>query len=115
MFSIGGIKGVQIGEGFELAKLRGSASNDSMDSDGFTSNRSGGVLGGISTGMPVILRLAIKASPSIGIPQKTADIHGVERVIEINGRHDLFLPPRIAPVAEAMAYITLADFILPVK
>jgi chorismate synthase len=109
MFSIGGVKGVEIGAGFAAARARGSANNDPMGADGFLSNQAGGILGGISSGQEIILRLAIKPTPSIARPQKTQDLDGKPAVIEIKGRHDPCLCPRVAPVAEAMAALVLAD------
>ncbi len=109
MMSIGGVKGVEIGAGFAAASRRGGANNDQMDAHGFLSNHAGGVLGGISTGQEIVLRLAVKPTPSIVQPQIAQDLGGGQRTIEIKGRHDPCLCPRIAPVAEAMAALTLAD------
>ena len=86
--TVGAVKGVEVGGGFQLARLRGSASNDNMTDGGFLSNNHGGVLGGMSTGEPVVLRLAVKPTSSISQPQKTIDIHGMNRDIEVHG------PPR---------------------
>lgn len=109
MLSIGGVKGVEIGAGFAAARRKGSQNNDQMDETGFLSNNSGGMLGGISTGQDIILRLAVKPTPSIAKEQTTRDIEGGVRKIRIKGRHDPCLCPRIAPVAEAMAALVLAD------
>ncbi|MDY6850737.1 MAG: chorismate synthase [Thermodesulfobacteriota bacterium] len=109
MLSIGGVKGVEIGAGFAAARRKGSRNNDQMDETGFLSNNSGGMLGGISTGQDIILRLAVKPTPSIAKEQTTQDIKGGVRKIRITGRHDPCLCPRIAPVAEAMAAMVLAD------
>ncbi|MGC8660165.1 MAG: chorismate synthase [Desulfomonilaceae bacterium] len=109
MLSIGGVKGIEFGDGFKSASLRGSEHNDEMNSVGFLSNHCGGILGGISTGQPIVMRLAVKPTASISLDQKTVDTKGRERVISVKGRHDPCLCPRIAPVAEAMAAITLAD------
>ena len=92
--------------------MRGSQANDFMTGHGFVTNNAGGLLGGISTGQPIVLRLAVKPTSSIGKPQRTTDIHGRERTIEIKGRHDPCLCPRIAPVAEAMAALVLADALM---
>ncbi len=115
MVSIGAVKGVEFGAGFGLASMRGSASNDQISADGFLSNNAGGILGGISTGQPIVMRLAVKPTASISKPQSTIDIHGKERTIEIKGRHDPFLCPRIGPVAEAMAAAVIADAFLEQK
>jgi chorismate synthase len=112
MLSIGGVKGVEIGDGFALANRRGSESNDQIAPDGFLSNHAGGILGGISTGQPVVVRLAVKPTSSIALPQQTVDIHGQPQTIRTKGRHDPCLCPRIAPVAEAMAALVLADAFL---
>lgn len=109
MLSIGGVKGVEIGAGFAAAARHGSENNDQMGANGFLSNNAGGILGGISSGAPIVLHLAIKPTPSIAKPQQTVDLDGNEQVIEIKGRHDPCLCPRIAPVAEAMAALVLAD------
>ncbi|MCF8033048.1 MAG: chorismate synthase [Desulfarculaceae bacterium] len=109
LLSIGGVKGVEVGDGFAVAARRGSANNDQMDADGFASNHCGGILGGISNAEPIMLRLAIKPTPSISQPQSTRDLAGNPVEIEIHGRHDPCLCPRIAPVAEAMAALVLAD------
>ncbi|MBP5181890.1 MAG: chorismate synthase [Lentisphaeria bacterium] len=110
--SIGGVKGVEVGDGFAVAEKRGSENNDEMDSSGFLSNHAGGILGGISNGNTVTFRLAVKPTPSIASPQKTVDIRGEETTLEIVGRHDPCLVPRIVPVAEAMAALVTADLLL---
>lgn len=112
MLSIGAVKGVEIGLGFQLASMRGSEANDPMSEDGFVSNNCGGVLGGISTGAPIVMRLAVKPTSSIAKPQNTVDIHGRQRIIETKGRHDPCLCPRVGPVAEAMLAMVLADALL---
>jgi chorismate synthase len=112
MMSIGAVKGVEIGLGFQLASMRGSEANDPMSAQGFTSNNCGGILGGISNGSPIVMRLAVKPTSSIARPQSTVDIQGRERVIETHGRHDPCLCPRVGPVAEAMTAMVLADALL---
>ncbi|MDQ1285448.1 MAG: chorismate synthase, partial [Thermodesulfobacteriota bacterium] len=77
--------------------------------EGFLSNHAGGILGGISTGQPIVMRLAVKPTASISIEQQTLDTAGKACRISVKGRHDPCLCPRIAPVAESMAAITLAD------
>jgi len=109
MLSIGGVKGLEVGDGFAVAARRGSANNDQIGAHGFLSNHAGGILGGISSGQDIVLRLAVKPTPSIARPQRTVDLEGRECIIEIKGRHDPCLCPRIAPVAEAMAALVLAD------
>jgi chorismate synthase len=115
MMGIGAVKGVEIGEGFGAALLYGSENNDEMDAAGFLSNHAGGVLGGISTGQEIVVRLAVKPTPSIALPQRTVDIRGEEREIEIGGRHDPCIAFRLAPVAEAMFALVLVDALLEMK
>ncbi|CAO0821949.1 Chorismate synthase [Desulfarculales bacterium] len=109
MLSIGGVKGLEFGDGFAVAGRRGSANNDQIGAQGFLSNHAGGILGGISSGQDIVLRLAVKPTPSISQPQQTIDLKGRPANIEITGRHDPCMCPRIASVAEAMAALVLAD------
>ena len=109
MVSIGAVKGIEFGTGFELAAMRGSQANDPIAPEGFLSNHAGGVLGGISSGQTIVMRLAVKPTSSISKPQSTIDIHGHARTIEVKGRHDPCLCGRIGPVAEAMTALVLAD------
>ena len=97
--------------------MKGSEMNDPLIwQDGevaFESNRAGGILGGISTGEPIVCRIAVKPTPSIARPQRTVDLAAGEAAeIEIKGRHDPAIPPRIVPVAEAMVALVLADHML---
>jgi chorismate synthase len=112
MMGIGAVKGVEIGEGFRAALLLGSENNDQMDRSGYLSNHAGGILGGISNGNDIVVRLAVKPTASIGVPQKTVDLEGEERTIAISGRHDPCIAPRIVPVAECMLALVLADCVL---
>jgi len=112
LLSIGAVKGFEVGEGFAAARMRGSEMNDRMTPDGFASNHAGGILGGISTGEPIIARIVVKPPSSIAIPQKTVDVEGHERDFAITGRHDPCLCPRVVPVAEAMTCLVLADALL---
>jgi chorismate synthase len=107
--TIGAIKGIEVGRGFELTKLRGSQSNDNMENGTFTSNNAGGITGGISTGQPVYLRIAVKPTSSIAKPQKTIDLEGKTRDIETHGRHDPCIVPRVIPVIENMTALVLYD------
>ncbi|MDH7510175.1 MAG: chorismate synthase [Methanolinea sp.] len=109
MMSIGAVKGVEIGDGFAAARMRGSEHNDQMDGSGFLSNHAGGILGGISTGAEIVVRIAVKPTPSIFREQRTIDTAGRERTISVTGRHDACIVPRIGPVAEAMLALVLAD------
>lgn len=109
LLSLGATKGIEIGGGFALTRLRGSQSNDGMAKKGFVSNRAGGIMGGISTGEPIVLRLGVKPTSSIAKQQKTVDQKGKERMIEVHGRHDPCIVPRIIPVAENMAALVILD------
>lgn len=117
LMSLGAVKGVEIGAGLGCAAMRGSEMNDPFRMEegmiGFESNNAGGILGGISTGMDIVCRIAVKPTPSIGKKQRTVDlVAGRGADIEIKGRHDPAIPPRIVPVAEAMVAIVLADHLL---
>ncbi len=112
MMGIGAVKGVEIGDGFAVAGRFGSENNDGMTATGFTSNHAGGILGGISSGQDIVVRIAVKPTPSIAKPQKTRDIHGNATEISVGGRHDPCIVPRILPVAEAMLALVLADAVL---
>jgi chorismate synthase len=109
MMGIGGVKGVSIGDGFAAARMKGSEHNDQMDREGFLSNHAGGILGGISTGAEIVVRIAVKPTASISLPQKTVSVKGEEAVIRVNGRHDPCIAPRVLPVAEAMLCLVLLD------
>lgn len=115
LMSIGAVKGVEIGAGFAAALMRGSHNNDAILKHGFASNHAGGILAGISTGQKLMMRVAVKPIPSIGLEQNTIDLNGESREIAIGGRHDICAIPRINVVCEAMVYITLADFLLRQK
>lgn len=112
LMSIGAVKGIEFGAGFNLAKMRGSEANDQITKKGFLTNYSGGILGGISTSQDIIIRIAIKPTSSIAKEQKTISIDGKESKIRIFGRHDPCICPRIVPVAEAMMALVLADHLL---
>jgi chorismate synthase len=113
MMSINAVKGVEIGAGFAAARLSGAENADEMFmQDGrvaFRSNQAGGILGGISTGQDITVRIAIKPTSSILQPRATVDIHGRESEIVTKGRHDPCVGIRAVPVAEAMLAIVLAD------
>lgn len=112
VLSIGGVKGFEIGSGFACAGMYGSEHNDPITASGFASNHAGGVLGGISNGEVVCFRAAVKPTPSISREQQTVDRNGKEVALEIKGRHDPCLVPRIIPVVEAMAALVTADLLL---
>jgi chorismate synthase len=112
MMGIGAVKGVEIGDGFLAAGRYGSENNDQMTGDGFVSNHAGGILGGISSGQDIVVRIAVKPTPSIAKPQQTRDIFGNVVEISVKGRHDPCIVPRIVPVAEAMLALVLVDCLL---
>ncbi|MBR1966959.1 MAG: chorismate synthase [Lentisphaeria bacterium] len=111
LMSIGGVKGVEIGDGFDVVSKLGSENNDFMRSGGFVTNHAGGILGGISNGNTVILRCAVKPTPSIAQKQQTVTVADENRDIEIHGRHDPCLVPRVVVVAEAMCALVIADML----
>jgi chorismate synthase len=117
LMGIGAVKAVEIGAGAKAARMRGSEMNDPIlpgpEGQIFETNNSGGILGGISTGEPIVCRISVKPTPSISRPQRTVDLStGEAAKIEIKGRHDPSIPPRIVPVAEAMVALVLADHLL---
>lgn len=119
LMSVGTIKGVEIGDGFASTKKKGSENNDVFVSkDGKTgteTNHAGGILGGISSGEPILVRAAVKPASSISKPQSTVDKHNNHTTIEVHGRHDPCICPRAVPVLEAMCAITILDLYLVQK
>jgi len=115
LMSIGTVKGVEIGDGFRAARMKGSESNDPIDPAGFRSNHAGGVLAGITTGQEIVIRAACKPIASIALEQQTIDAQGNPRKISVRGRHDACVIPRIIPVCEAMVCLVLADHLLRQK
>lgn len=116
ILSIGAVKGFEIGDGFAVARARGSQNNDpyAYTSDGTLeklANHSGGILGGISDGSDIIFRAAIKPTPSISMEQDTVNKSGENIRVRIKGRHDPIIVPRAVVVVEAMAAITLLDML----
>lgn len=109
MMSIPASTAVSMGDGFEQARMRGSESNDWMRDGQFLSNHAGGVLGGISNGMPIVMQIGFKPTSSIARKQPTLDIHGANREIQTIGRHDPCIVPRAVPVVEAMAALVVLD------
>lgn len=116
LFSLPAVLGVEYGSGFRSATLRGSQNNDPfIHEDGKVvteTNRHGGMLGGISSGMPILLRAAVKPTSSLPRTQQTVNVRGEPATIETKGRHDPCLLPRFIPMAEAMVAIVLADHYL---
>ena len=144
VLSVGAIKGIEFGAGFAAARMTGSEHNDAMRSGtataggaepaggaesaggaepgaplsgkpDFLTNHAGGILGGLSTGADVVFRAAVKPVSSISIQQQTIDTDGRDCDIEVRGRHDVCLCPRIVPVIEAMAALTVLDLLLQQK
>lgn len=116
MFGIPAIKGIEFGLGFDITKTRASKANDQIYFDGHVktyTNNNGGITGGISNGMPIIFRTAIKPTPSIARPQKTINIKTRQNaVLEIMGRHDPCIVLRAAPCVQAAAAIAILDLII---
>lgn len=117
LMSVGAVKGVEIGAGFEASRKFGSENNDPIALEKgrvvTLTNNSGGILGGISNGMPIIARAAVKPTSSIAREQMTVDLKRMEETtITVKGRHDPCIVPRVLPVCEAMLAITLADHAL---
>ena len=117
VYGIPAVKGVEFGAGFSVASMRGSENNDAftMTEDGIqtATNHAGGILGGITTGMPVVFRVAVKPTPSIAKAQESVSLSAKENVqLEIQGRHDPCIVPRAVPVVEAAAAIAIYDLIL---
>jgi chorismate synthase len=117
LFSIPAIKGVEFGAGFGVSQMKGSKNNDAFRIKRgkvvTETNYGGGILGGISSGMPIFIRAAVKPTPSISQKQKTVNIAKMENAeLEIKGRHDVCIVPRAVPVVAAMMAITLCDFAL---
>lgn len=115
VMSIGSVKGVEIGDGFEVSKISGSDNNDAFEMKNQEiikkTNHSGGILGGMSDGNTIILRAAIKPTPSIGLSQETVTVDGEDTTITITGRHDPVIVPRAVVVVESMVAVTLVDML----
>lgn len=117
LMSIGAVKGVELGAGFKSARLTGIEMNDPFTSDSgrieTKTNKAGGILGGISTGSPIICRIAVKPTPSVRMRQSTVNLETLEEVdLSVSGKHDPCILPRIVPVAEAMVALVLADLMI---
>lgn len=112
MMGVNGVKAVEIGAGIKASAMRGSQNNDQRDKDGFLSNNAGGILGGISTGQDIELKVYFKPTPSIFLSQNTVNTSGEEETMNLTGRHDPCIAARGAVVAGAMAALVSADMLL---
>ncbi len=109
MMCINAVKGVEIGDGFESSRQRGSQHRDEMTPEGFLSNHAGGVLGGISSGQVIRVHMALKPTSSIRVPGRTLNVDGEAAEVITRGRHDPCVGIRAVPIAEAMLALTLMD------
>jgi chorismate synthase len=112
MVSINAVKAIEIGDGILASKVKGYDNNDQIRANGFKSNHSGGMLGGISNGEDINVKVYFKATPSIFIKQETIDIYNHEVDCELKGRHDPCVAVRGSVVAESMMSLVLADMVL---
>lgn len=120
VYGIPAVKGIDFGSGFSGSYMRGSQNNDAYVIDNgivrTKTNNSGGILGGITNGMPLVFQTAIKPTPSISLPQQSISLSkGIDQTLEVNGRHDPCIAPRAVPVVEAAAAIAVFDAYLGVK
>jgi chorismate synthase len=112
LMSINAVKGVEIGDGFGVVSQHGSEHRDAMSMDGFASNHTGGILGGISTGQPVVASMALKPTSSILIPGHSVNLAGEAVDVVTKGRHDPCVGIRATPIGEAMVALVLMDHAL---
>jgi chorismate synthase len=112
LMGINAVKGVEIGDGFAVVNQKGSEHRDELTPEGFASNHSGGILGGISSGQSIVANIAMKPTSSIGVSGKTIDLTGQATDLVTKGRHDPCVGIRAVPIAEAMLAITLMDHFL---
>ncbi|MGL4674734.1 MAG: chorismate synthase, partial [Wohlfahrtiimonas sp.] len=111
--SINAVKGVEIGDGFDCVEALGTEFRDEITSDnGFLSNHAGGILGGISSGQPIIAKIALKPTSSLRLEGRSVNVHGEDVTVVTKGRHDPCVGIRATPIAEAMMAITLLDHAL---
>ena len=112
MMGLNAVKGVEIGAGFASVAERGSVHGDELTPEGFAGNRSGGVLGGISTGQEIVVSIAIKPTSSVRTPRRSIDREGRPTIVETHGRHDPCVGIRATPIAEALLALVLMDHAL---
>lgn len=115
LMSINAVKGVEIGDGFDVVEQKGTDHRDEMTPEGFCSNHAGGILGGISSGQPIIAHIALKPTSSITIPGKSVNLNNEAVELITKGRHDPCVGIRAVPIAEAMMAIVLLDHLLRFK
>ena len=115
LMSINAVKGVEIGDGFAVIEQKGSQHRDEMTPEGFLSNHAGGILGGISSGQPIVATIALKPTSSITIPGRSINLDGEPVEVVTKGRHDPCVGIRAVPIAEAMMAIVLLDPLLRFK
>ncbi len=109
LMGINAVKGVEIGDGFAVAAMRGTENRDEITADGFLSNHAGGILGGISSGQPIRCSIALKPTSSIRLPGRSLDTSGTAVDVVTTGRHDPCVGIRATPIAEAMVALVLID------
>lgn len=112
LMSINAVKGVEIGDGFDVVSQKGTEHRDELTPEGFASNHAGGILGGISTGQDIVAHIALKPTSSIRLPGQSINTRGESIEVITKGRHDPCVGVRATPIAEAMMAITLLDHIL---
>ncbi|WP_301098081.1 chorismate synthase [Otariodibacter sp.] len=115
LMSINAVKGVEIGDGFDVVEQKGSEHRDEITPEGFLSNHAGGILGGISSGQPIIAHIAMKPTSSITVPGKSINLNNESVELVTKGRHDPCVGIRAVPIAEAMVAIVLLDHLLRFK
>jgi chorismate synthase len=112
LMGLNAVKGVEIGDGMQSARQKGTEHRDEMTPQGFLSNHAGGVLGGISTGQSVVAHIAIKPTSSMRLPGRSIDLHGNPIEVVTHGRHDPCVGIRATPIAEALMAIVIMDHAL---
>ncbi len=112
LMSINAVKGVEIGDGFDVVSQKGTEHRDEMTPEGFLSNHAGGILGGISTGQDIVAHIALKPTSSLRIPGRSVDRHGGSIEVVTKGRHDPCVGIRATPIAEAMMALVVIDHLL---
>jgi chorismate synthase len=112
LMGLNAVKGVEIGDGMDVARQKGTEHRDEITPDGFLSNHAGGILGGISSGQAVVAHIAIKPTSSMRLPGRSIDLHGQPIEVVTHGRHDPCVGIRATPIAEALMAIVLMDHAL---